>query len=193
MPLTVTCPGCNSSLRVREEYVGKKLKCPRCEGIIQVPGAEAPAPPPAPPEVALVEPAAEHVEEVRPAPRAGPRQAEPATAIGQGRPEARPPARRPERAEGPEEEDRPRRRVRDYKPCPRCGSGGATRVTWTPWGSFYGPALFTHVRCPKCGYAYNGRTGRSNIVAAIFFVTIPLLLICAIIFGLLLALRVIRF
>jgi len=62
---------------------------------------------------------------------------------------------------------------------------GAERVTWTPWGSFYGPALFTHVRCRECGYGYNGRTGRSNLVPAIFMVAIPLVLIIAIVVGLL--------
>jgi predicted RNA-binding Zn-ribbon protein involved in translation (DUF1610 family) len=182
MPLTVTCPGCNSPLRVREEYAGKKLKCPRCSGIVEVPNGEAA------PET--VEPLP--VEEVLPAPRPGKRQAEPVTAIGEGAPARRPGGHgRHDDTDEPEGE-RPRRRGKDYKPCPRCGSGGATRVTWTPWGSFYGPALLTHVRCPKCGYAYNGRTGRSNTVAAVFFVLIPLILILGIIFGLLLALRIIR-
>jgi len=72
----------------------------------------------------------------------------------------------------------------EYKPCPRCGARGASRVIFTFWGSFYGPALFTHVRCPKCRYAYNGKTGRSNTLKAILFVSIPLLLILTIIGGL---------
>jgi DNA-directed RNA polymerase subunit RPC12/RpoP len=67
-----------------------------------------------------------------------------------------------------------------YKPCPRCGEEGAKRVKWTPWGSFYGPALLTHVRCPGCGYAYNGKTGGSNLIFAIIFVTIPMLVILGI-------------
>jgi hypothetical protein len=54
-------------------------------------------------------------------------------------------------------------------------------VAWTIWGSFYGPALFTHVRCPECDYGYNGQTGRSNIVPAIIFVTIPAILIAAVV------------
>ncbi len=183
MPITVTCPGCNSPLRVREDYAGKKLKCPRCSGIVDVPNGETA------PESAEVLPV---VEEVEPAPRPVVRPAEAATAIGEGLPAPRPARdRRHEDAEEPESR-RPRRRGIDYSPCPRCRSGGATRVTWTPWGSFYGPALLTHVRCPKCGYTYNGRTGRSNAVAAVFFVLIPLMLILAIIFGLLVALRVIR-
>ena len=48
-------------------------------------------------------------------------------------------------------------------------------MKWTPWGSYYGPALFTHVRCPECGYTYNGRTGHSNLIPIIIFVTIPVL------------------
>ena len=48
-------------------------------------------------------------------------------------------------------------------------------MKWTPWGSYYGPALFTHVRCPECGYTYNGRTGHSNLIPIIIFVATPLL------------------
>src|SRR5262249_7864743 len=68
-----------------------------------------------------------------------------------------------------------------FKPCPRCGGRTAERVVWTAWGSFYGPALLNHVRCLGCGYKYNGRSGRSNFVAAAIFVTVPLVLIAAII------------
>jgi len=71
----------------------------------------------------------------------------------------------------------------DYVPCPRCGTRGAERVVFTFWGSFYGPALFTHVQCPKCYYKYNGKTGRSNLIPALVFVLVPLLLILAVIGG----------
>lgn len=71
----------------------------------------------------------------------------------------------------------------EYVPCPRCSAHGAERVVFTFWGSFYGPALFTHVQCPKCHYKYNGKTGRSNLIPAIIFVLIPLLLILAVIGG----------
>jgi hypothetical protein len=54
-------------------------------------------------------------------------------------------------------------------------------VLFTPWGSFYGPALFNHVRCPECRYAYNGRSGGSNLIPAILFVVAPLVLMAAII------------
>ena len=74
------------------------------------------------------------------------------------------------------DEDRPKQQ-RPFRPCPRCAAEGARRVLFTPWGSFYGPALFNHVRCPECRYAYNGRTGGSNLIPAILFVTIPALII----------------
>ena len=85
-----------------------------------------------------------------------------------------------------DEDDAPR-----YKPCPRCGARGADRVVWTAWGSFYGPVVFTHVRCPRCSYGYNGRTGGSNLIPAIGCVVVPLLGIIAILGGL--AFAIMRF
>jgi predicted amidophosphoribosyltransferase len=82
-----------------------------------------------------------------------------------------------------EEDEEPEEVYSDYAPCPRCGARGAERVVFTFWGSFYGPALFTHVQCPKCYYKYNGKTGKSNRIPAILFVSIPLVLILAIIGG----------
>jgi DNA-directed RNA polymerase subunit RPC12/RpoP len=72
----------------------------------------------------------------------------------------------------------------EYAPCPRCGARQSRRVVFTFWGSFYGPALFTHVQCPKCHYKYNGKTGRSNLIPAILFVMVPLIGILVIIGGL---------
>ena len=77
-----------------------------------------------------------------------------------------------------DDERRPR-----WKPCPRCGCTRAKQVKFTFWGSFYGPALLSHVRCRDCGYAYNGRTGKSNFWPAFFFVLIPAALLAAIIGG----------
>jgi hypothetical protein len=82
-------------------------------------------------------------------------------------------------SEEEDEEEVPRKKSPKFKPCPRCGARGARRVRWTPWGSFYGPKLFNHVRCPDCGYAYNGRTGRSNLIPILVFVTVPLIGIVA--------------
>src|SRR5262245_49860248 len=103
--------------------------------------------------------------------------------VPSGRPAAdretrHPAARRraPRRRRDPEDED-DRDYDSGYAPCPKCGGREARRVTFTFWGSFYGPALLTHVRCPECGTAYNGKTGRSNLPWVIGCVTAPLLMI----------------
>jgi predicted Zn finger-like uncharacterized protein len=36
MPLTVACPSCSTKLRVRDELVGRKVKCPKCNSVIDV-------------------------------------------------------------------------------------------------------------------------------------------------------------
>jgi len=64
-------------------------------------------------------------------------------------------------------------------------------VKWTFWGSFYGPAMFTHVRCPECDYAHTGRTGGSNLIPAIVFVAVPLIGILAL-FGVIIYIFVAR-
>ena len=193
MALEIPCPGCKTMLRVREEHAGKQLRCPRCAALIRVPVVDEepplavrpvarPAPPPADPdktEQIVVDPSPAADGAHRRCPRCGETIAATANRCRYCR------AWLDEEDE--EEERRPRKRKRrgSYKPCPRCGAGGPERVTWTPWGSFYGPALFTHVRCRECRYGYNGRTGRSNLVPAIFMVAIPALLITAIVVGLL--------
>jgi hypothetical protein len=209
MTLEIPCPECKATLRVREEYLGKQLKCPRCAAVISVPAEAAAAEPleqvrpvvrPAPPPVPADQPAAADVAEKITV--EDPRQAIPVVAVatqrcprcGETIP-ARADRCRYCRAwldEEDEEDDDlpPPIRAASYKPCPRCGATGADRVTWTPWGSFYGPAMFTHVRCRECGYGYNGKTGRSNLVPAIFMVVIPAILIVAIVAWLLYVLGV---
>jgi predicted Zn finger-like uncharacterized protein len=195
MALEISCPACQASLRVREAYVGKQLKCPRCAAVITVPST--------PTSASEARTQVRPVRAAPPAARAGDKtnrnaEDEPATVLPAPASGRRCPRCGEKIAAGAnrcrycrawldEEDDEPpdTRRRRDFKPCPRCGAGGAQRVTWTPWGSFYGPALFTHVRCRECGYGYNGRTGRSNIVPAIIMVAIPLILIIAIVIGLL--------
>lgn len=192
MPFLTTCPGCKTELRIREEYVGKKLKCPRCSEVLTVPAAKAepvveqvfdaqvidpPASPVAIP-AELVE-----VEAVGPRRRVCPRCSEPLRMDDDRCPRCR--LRLNE--DSSRESNLPH-----YRPCPRCGGEEPTRITWTPWGSFYGPALFNHVRCRECGYGYNGLNGRSNLIPAIFFVVVPAILIVAIIIALLYALGVFR-
>jgi hypothetical protein len=81
----------------------------------------------------------------------------------------------------PEEDEAPARKRTKYEPCPKCEATGAKRVPFTLWGSFYFTKLFCHVRCPDCGYCYNGHTGGSNLLPAFICVTIPLLCIAGIV------------
>jgi hypothetical protein len=174
MATTVTCPACRAALQVGSATVGQQVRCPRCQALIRVPSdnrvevaitEEPPAAPAAPKEP----------------PTVGPTRSCPAC----GQPIAVTARKCRHCKAWIEEEDEDREYYRsEYKPCPRCGARGATRVVFTFWGSFYGPALFTHVRCPECQYAYNGRTGRSNTLPAVLFVAIPALLILGIIGGL---------
>jgi DNA-directed RNA polymerase subunit M/transcription elongation factor TFIIS len=85
---------------------------------------------------------------------------------------APPPAEEAVEVEPLEDEGVVVRRRSKYEPCPRCGAEESQRVKFTFWGSYYFTALFKHVRCPACGYAYNGRTGRSNLLPAIVCVTV---------------------
>jgi hypothetical protein len=192
MPFSLTCKGCKSNLNVPKKFAGKKIKCPKCSKVVVVPS------------VAEEE---EEPVEVMPDERftdAPPKKARPRVSRRDDEDDEEEDDRRSRvrserdsdrsRVRAEDDEDRRPRRPRDdrdeedddrdegprFKPCPHCGSRRAERVKWTAWGSFYGPALFTHVRCRKCGTTYNGRTGRSNLLAAIVFVTVPLLGILAI-------------
>jgi hypothetical protein len=164
--MAVTCPGCKASLNVREEYAGKDMQCPRCSASFMVP------------EPVVLELAAEGETKGPPATKFCPQCGERIAATAK--------KCRYCKAwldgDGDLEEDDDY--GPSYKPCPRCQAHGARRVTFTFWGSFYGPALLSHVRCPECGYGYNGKTGRSNLIPAIIFVSVPALLIAAILGGL---------
>jgi LSD1 subclass zinc finger protein len=150
MPTTMNCPGCRNPLRLRDGLAGRTIKCPRCAQIIAVPAEGAALVAEAP-----VSQTREKENTTRLCPECGETLAVTASRCSSCR-------------------------AMLYKPCPRCGEEGAKRIAWTPWGSYLGPLLFTHVRCPVCGYAYNGKSGRSNAVPAIFLVAVPLLLILAI-------------
>ena len=57
-----------------------------------------------------------------------------------------------------------------YASCPECQSSNAKPVSFTWWGGLLGPKLLSHVKCGRCGAAYNGKTGKSNSTAiAIYF------------------------
>lgn len=56
-----------------------------------------------------------------------------------------------------------------YAPCPRCQRRDAHPVGFTWWGGAIGGKMLTHVKCQGCGYAYNGKTGRSNTTGIIIY------------------------
>ncbi len=56
-----------------------------------------------------------------------------------------------------------------YAPCPKCRSTGAEQMKFTWWGGLLGPKILSHVKCPGCGYGYNGKTGRDNTTGIIIY------------------------
>ena len=52
MAIRVECPSCRSKFGVRDEFAGRRGRCPKCQSEIQVPGAAVKSPPPAPAETA---------------------------------------------------------------------------------------------------------------------------------------------
>jgi predicted RNA-binding Zn-ribbon protein involved in translation (DUF1610 family) len=146
MAQMVACASCGAQLRVREEFLGLDMQCPKCGQPVQ-PSAARPRTQPPPIPTVL-------------------------------------PARNPTAPPYKDDDHQSALAYSSFAPCPRCGSANAERVVWTVWGSFYGPALLNHVHCLSCGNKYNGRSGRSNLVPAAIFFTVPLLLILAIIGGL---------
>lgn len=172
MASTMTCPSCRAALQVGNVAAGQQVKCPRCQAMVTMP-AEGLV------EVAIMEdlPAS-----ASPSP-VGITREQPATATGPTRacPECGKPisvnARKCRYCKAwlSDQNDDDEVYRGQYAPCPNCRATGATRIVFTFWDSFYGPALFNHVRCPDCGYAYNGKTGRSNLIPAILFVTVPAL------------------
>lgn len=43
MPIEVFCQSCQRKMRVPDTAAGKRIRCPKCQGVISVPGGEAPA------------------------------------------------------------------------------------------------------------------------------------------------------
>ncbi|QDU23319.1 zinc ribbon domain-containing protein [Urbifossiella limnaea] len=49
MPIPVVCANCQTRLNAPDAAAGRKVKCPKCQTVMPVPGTAAPAPPPLPP------------------------------------------------------------------------------------------------------------------------------------------------
>ncbi len=179
MPENITCPQCQAALRIREEYAGKEVKCPHCATPFVLPKArKAKEGEEEALEVTAAEPEktparAPAAVATRPCPECGKR-------IAAAAQKCRYCKAWLEDGGGDEEEEDEDAGPR-YKRCPRCSARDPKKVIFTFWGSFYFTALFSHVRCRKCHYGYNGRTGRSNLVPAIICVTVPLIMILGII------------
>lgn len=43
MPVTVRCPGCNAAMKVKDELIGRRVKCPKCAEVISVPESNSAA------------------------------------------------------------------------------------------------------------------------------------------------------
>ena len=43
--------------------------------------------------------------------------------------------------------------------CPRCQGNQVSKPTFTWWGGFLGPKIIDHVKCMRCGFAFNPSTG----------------------------------
>jgi predicted Zn finger-like uncharacterized protein len=59
--MLLVCDNCQAKIRVPDTAAGKKVKCPKCATVLQVPAADVPpeAPAPAPPPAPAAEPVAE--------------------------------------------------------------------------------------------------------------------------------------
>ena len=71
MPISVTCPECKHTLKVKDELAGKRGKCPKCQATIAIPAATPPAKPaaaapiPSPPKPSVPAPIASPVAPAR--------------------------------------------------------------------------------------------------------------------------------
>jgi hypothetical protein len=209
MPIRVICKVCKATIKAPDQLAGKKVKCPKCANALVVPAQEEDeefAPVEIMPDERIRETPSkksksrsrhEDEDDEEEDDRDDHRHRVRAERDDDRRRRDRDDEDRRSRVREEDEDDRRRSRKRSrdededeednrgprFKPCPQCKARGAKRVLWTAWGSFYGPAMFSHVRCPECGYCYNGKTGRSNLLAAIIFVSVPLIGIIGIIGG----------
>lgn len=67
------------------------------------------------------------------------------------------------------------RTAQGYMPCPSCGGVMGNMPSYTWWGGWLGPKMFTHVVCP-CGTGYNGKSGKDNKTAIGIYVGVSVVL-----------------
>jgi hypothetical protein len=71
-----------------------------------------------------------------------------------------------------------------YVPCPQCGTPDPKQVRFTWWGGLLGPKLLSHVKCQRCGNAYNGKSGKSNTNGIILYSLVAIGIAFVLLFGL---------
>ena len=42
-------------------------------------------------------------------------------------------------------------------------------MSFTWWGGIIGPRILTHVKCPRCGNGYNGKTGGDKTTKIVLY------------------------
>lgn len=77
--------------------------------------------------------------------------------------------------------------MKQFAPCPKCGGAAAERMNFTWWGGMLGPKILTHVKCPVCKTAYNGKTGKDNttniVIYSVVFAVGAFILMFIVFFG----------
>ena len=53
--------------------------------------------------------------------------------------------------------------------CPRCQDMNCSKPGYTWWGGFLGPKLIDHLKCARCGFAFNPRTGQPITGAIVIY------------------------
>jgi Zn ribbon nucleic-acid-binding protein len=71
-----------------------------------------------------------------------------------------------------------------YVPCPKCATPDPQQVKFTWWGGVLGPKLLSHVKCVRCGNAYNGKSGQSNTQGIIIYSLAAVGIVFMVFFGL---------
>jgi hypothetical protein len=69
--------------------------------------------------------------------------------------------------------------------CPRCQNTNCTKPSYTWWGGFLGPKIINHVKCARCGFAFNPTTGNAITGAIIIYSVIVGAIAFALVFALL--------
>jgi len=67
-----------------------------------------------------------------------------------------------------------------YVACPRCETENPEKVGFTWWGGVIGPKILSHVRCRKCRWEYNGKSGKSNTGGIVIYTVVIIAIIAVI-------------